>query len=206
MKNETTKRAHTIARSKCVYLKNIQALQITNEDPRQKLVITLINPPKSFTHKRTITTQPDKWKLPVGISHICLCSDWLRSNPNGKDSKLRLTACLFGPRSKKNILKSEGMYIDQLGRMTLILETVKNSKKNQHLRKRADLNIVQTETQNKTEKITNLKVQFINESTEEKLCTCMKNVKHAELNDRLLRVKNAQEQETCSKPERDTKG
>ena len=195
MTAKTTKRAHTTARSRCVYLKNIQALQITNEDPRQKLVITLINPPKSLTQRRTITTQPDKWTLPVGISHICLCSDWLRPNSNGKDPKLRLTACLFGPRSKKNILKSKGIFIDQLSRMTLILETVKDSQKNQYLREHADPNIVQTEIKNKTEKIINLEVQFINEITEEKLCTCMKSTKHAELKDRLLRVKTAQEQE-----------
>jgi hypothetical protein len=193
MTTKTTTRAHTKARSRCVYLKHIQALQITNEDPRQKLIITLINPPKSLTQKRTITTQPDKWTLPVGISHICLCSDWLRPNSKGKDPKLRLTACLYGPRSK-NILKSKGIIFDQLGRMTLILEAVKNSKKNPKIKKRTDLNIMQTETINKTEKIINLEVQFINEVTEEKLCTCIKYAEHAQLKNRLLRVKTAQEQ------------
>jgi hypothetical protein len=79
--------------------------------------------------------------------------------------------------------------------MTLILEAVKNSKNNpKTFKKRTDLNIMQTETINKTKKITNLEVQFINEVTKEKLCTCMKNEKHAELKDRITRVKTAQEQ------------
>jgi len=188
-----TKKIHTTARSRCVSLKHIQAIQITNEDPKQKLIITLINPPKSLTQKKTITTQPDKWKLPVGISHICLCSDWLRTNSKGKDPKLRLTACLYDPKLR-NILKSKGIIVDLLGRMTLILEAVKNSKNNPKIKKRTDLNIMQTETINKAEKITNLEVQFINEVTKEKLCTCMKNEKHAELKDKITRVKTAQEQ------------
>ena len=78
--------------------------------------------------------------------------------------------------------------------MTLILEAVKNSKKNPKSKKRTDLNIMKTETIDKNKKITNLEVQFINEVTEEKLCTCIRNAEHAQQTNRLLRVKTAQEQ------------
>jgi len=189
-------------------MQHILALQITNEDPRQKLVITLINPPKSLTQRKAITTQPKEWTLPVGISHICLCSDWMRPN-SGKDLKLRLTiksiheesnslySNIFGPKSTKKYLKPKGLVIDKLGRKTLILEAV-NSKKNQHLKKRADPTIVQTKTEEtnlKKHKITDIELEFINEITKAKLGTCMKNEKHAELEDRIIRVKFERQRE-----------
>ena len=60
MNTKNNKRAYTTAHSRCIYLKHVSALQMINEDPRQKLVTTLINPPKSLTQRKTKTTQPEK--------------------------------------------------------------------------------------------------------------------------------------------------
>jgi len=151
--------------SKTIFIKtkHILALQITNEDPGQKLVITLINPPKSLTQRKTVTTQPDKWTLPVGTSHICLCSDWMRPN-SGKELKLKLTMrnlheeanqlypSIFGPKAIKKYLKPKGLFIDHLGRRTLILKAV-NNKREQKSSDRVNPTYLQTEDQNNTQEI-----------------------------------------------------
>ena len=219
MTTEITKCAYMTSRTIFIKTKHILALQITNEDPRQKLIITLINPPKSLTQRKTVTAQPDKWTLPVGTSHICLCSDWMRPN-SGKELKLRLTMrnlhegsnklypSIFGPKAIKKYLKPKGLFIDHLGRRTLILEAV-NNKNEQKSSEKTNPTCSQKGNQNTTqitEKITQIELEFVDKITTAKLCTCMKNKKHTELQNRMIRVKNAQEQETCSKPERDTKG
>jgi len=207
MTTEITKCAYMTSQTIFIKTKHILALQITNEDPRQKLVITLINPPKTLTKRKTVTTQPDKWTLPVGTSHICLCSDWMRPN-SGKELKLRLTMrnlhegsnklypSIFGPKAIKKYLKPKGLFIDHLGRRTLILEAVNN--KNEQKSSERINPCSQTEDQNtnqEIEKITQIELEFTDETTKTKLCTCMKNEKHAELQNRMTRVKTAQELE-----------
>jgi hypothetical protein len=207
MTTEITRCAYMTSRKILIEMKHILALQITNEDPRQKLVITLINPPKTLTKRKTVTTQPDKRTLPVGTSHICLCSDWMRPN-SGKELKLRLTMrnlhkksnklypSTFGPKVIRNYLKPQGLFIDHLGRRTLILKAV-NNRNEQKSSERTKQTCSQAKNQNITqitEKLTPIELEFVDKITKTKLCTCMKNEKHAELKDRITRVKTAQEQ------------
>ena len=72
-----------------------------------------------------------------------------------------------------------------------------NNKNEQKSSEKTKPTCSQTRNQNTTqitEKITPIELEFVDKITTAKLCTCMKNEKHAELKDRITRVKTAQEQ------------